>query len=220
MPKKSDFDIHRAISVLREVIPRFREPHVTQEARKRDPFRVLISCVISLRTKDDVTAKASKALFAKARTPKSVLALSEETVAELIYPAGFYRQKAGQIRAICARILEDYQGKVPDDIDELVTLPGVGRKTANLTVTKGFDKPGICVDIHVHRICNRWGYVRTKVPDETEKALRRKLPAEYWIELNDLLVTYGQNVCAPVSPKCSICELDSICPQRSVIRHR
>lgn len=220
MTPRPRFDIHAAVEVLRRVVDRFRVPHVTQEAKRRDPFRVLISCVISLRTKDDVTATASKRLFAKARTPSSIAALPQDRIAELIYPAGFYRQKAKQIHGICEQLLEEHGGQVPDDLDTLLRLPGVGRKTANLVVTMGFGKPGICVDTHVHRISNRWRYVTTKTPDETEQALRRKLPAEYWLEINDLLVTYGQNVCAPISPKCSVCEMEDICPKRGVVKHR
>ncbi len=218
--KKAKFDIHEAIAVLRRVIPNFREPHVTQEAKRRDPFRVLISCIISLRTKDDVTAASSRRLFAKARTPKSMAALEEAEIAKLIYPAGFYRQKAKQIRQICRDLLDKHDGNVPDEIDTLLELHGVGRKTANLVVTMGFQKPGICVDVHVHRISNRWGYVNTPTPDKTEMALRNKLPAKYWLEINDLLVTYGQNICTPVSPKCSLCELSQMCPQKNVDRTR
>ena len=220
MSPKSQFDIHTAMRVLRGAIEEFRVPYVTQEAKTRDPFRVLISCIISLRTKDDVTAAASKRLFAKARTPRSVLALSGENIAELIYPAGFYRQKAGQIRGICQAILDNHGGKVPNNLDGLLQLPGVGRKTANLVVTMGFAKPGICVDVHVHRITNRWGYVETKTPNDTEMALRKKLPPEYWIEINDILVTYGQNVCKPVSPKCSLCGIEAICAQKDVGKKR
>lgn len=218
--KKKRFDIHAVVAVLRRMVPTFREPAVTQVARKRDPFQVLISCVISLRTKDEVTAEASRRLFVRAQTPQSMLKLSQDEIAALIYPAGFYRQKAGQILGISDMLIGNYNGVVPDSIDELLKLPGVGRKTANLVVTMGYGQPGICVDTHVHRISNRWGYVQTKTPDETEQALRQKLPSEYWIEINDLLVTYGQNVCAPISPKCSLCTIVEMCKQIGVDKKR
>ncbi|MDP6115399.1 MAG: endonuclease III, partial [Planctomycetota bacterium] len=185
-----------------------------------DPFRVLISCIISLRTKDEVTSAASRRLFARADTPRKMLKLEEDQIADLIYPAGFYRNKAASIRAICEVLITEHKGKVPDTIDELVKLKGVGRKTANLVVTMGFNKPGICVDIHVHRISNRWGYIETNSPDESETALRGSLPRRHWISYNDLLVTFGQNVCVPVSPKCTQCPLEELCPKVGVGKHR
>jgi endonuclease-3 len=145
-----------------------------------------------------------------------LLRLSARRIERAIYPVGFYRTKARVIRGLCRDLLERFDGRVPDDIDALLTLKGVGRKTANLVVTLGFDKPGICVDTHVHRISNRLGYVRTRTPDETEMVLRGKLPRRYWIGYNDLLVTFGQNVCAPVSPKCSGCPVASLCPRVGV----
>jgi endonuclease-3 len=149
-----------------------------------------------------------------------MLALRLQKIERAIYPVGFYRTKAKSIHAICRRLLDFYGGTVPDSIDELVTLSGVGRKTANLVVTVGYGKPGICVDIHVHRITNRWGYVKTKTPEETEQALRRKLPTKHWITFNDLLVPYGQNICQPVSPFCSKCKLIEYCDQMGVTRSR
>jgi endonuclease-3 len=146
--------------------------------------------------------------------------MSLQEVERAIYPVGFYRNKASQIKELCRVLLDSYGGKVPDDIDELLKLKGVGRKTANLVVTVGFGKPGICVDIHVHRICNRWGYVATSRPDETEKVLRAKLPPEYWLIINDLLVTFGQNLCTPVSPKCSTCPLFRLCDRAGVTKMR
>lgn len=172
---------------------------------------MLVSCIISLRTKDEVTAQASERLFARAGTPEAMRVLPVDEVAALIYPAGFYRNKAQQIVDISKMLVADYNSRVPDSIEELVTFKGVGRKTANLVVTLGYGKQGICVDTHVHRICNRWGYVLTRTPDETEIALRAKLPPEYWIEINDLLVAFGQNHCHPVSPRCSTCCLAKIC---------
>ena len=196
-------------------------PAVTKEAKsKRDPFRVLISCIISLRTKDEVTWRASARLFARADAPHKMLALRPAAIARLIYPAGFYRNKARQIAGISRTLIERYQGRVPDDIDELLLLKGVGRKTANLVVTMAYHKPGICVDTHVHRISNRLGWVRTTTPDKTEFALRDILPRRYWIDLNDQLVIFGQNICQPVSPWCSRCPLQGECPKVGVVRRR
>jgi len=214
--------IHAAIKILRREIRQWQEPVVGVVAREsaRDPFRILISCLLSLRTKDKTTSEASARLFALAHTPAALLKLSQRSIERAIYPVGFYRTKAKAIHAICRRLLEVYEGKVPQSIDELMTLAGVGRKTANLVVTVGYQKPGICVDIHVHRISNRWGYVRTKTPEETEQALRARLPKRYWITFNDLLVPYGQNLCQPVSPFCSRCKLIDMCDRVGVARSR
>jgi len=206
---------------IRNAVKSFREPAVTAMAQSsRDPFQVLISCIISLRTKDEVTEVASGRLFQRAATPEAMALLSERQIAKLIYPAGFYRTKAGNIRQIARTLLSEYHGLVPDTIDELLKLKGVGRKTANLVITVGYHRPGICVDTHVHRISNRLGWVKTKTPPETEMALRQTLPRQYWIELNDLLVTFGQNLCQPVSPWCSKCPLDKRCPKIGVVRSR
>jgi len=210
-------DIHTVVAILREEYPKWRKPAVTIVAETgRSPFKVLISCVISLRTKDEVTAQASARLFGRADTPEAMQNLAVGEIAGLIYPAGFYRTKAEQIHEIARRLVADYSGAVPDDLDELLTFKGVGRKTANLVLTLGFGKPGICVDTHVHRICNRWGYVAAKTPEATEMALRAILPPQYWIEINDLLVAFGQNHCYPVSPRCSTCRLAALCPRIGV----
>ncbi len=211
-----------ALRVVKREIRRWREPVVGVVAREsgRDPFRILISCLLSLRTKDKTTSEAGARLFALAHEPAAMLAVPISAVEKAIYPVGFYRTKAKSIHAICRRLLDEYSGKVPDSIEALVTLPGVGRKTANLVVTVGYKKPGICVDIHVHRITNRWGYVKTKTPDQTEQALRRKLPKPYWITFNDLLVPYGQHLCQPVSPWCSKCKLTPYCDQVGVTKSR
>jgi endonuclease-3 len=179
-----------------------------------------MSCLLSLRTKDKTTREASARLFALAHQPATMLTLPLQKIERAIYPVGFYRTKAKSIHAICRRLLDVYGGTVPDSIEELVTLSGVGRKTANLVVTVGYGKPGICVDIHVHRISNRWGYVRTKTPEETEQTLRRKLPTPHWITFNDLLVPYGQNLCQPVSPFCSKCKLTEYCDRVGVKKSR
>lgn len=215
-------EIHAVIRTVKREIARWPDPVVGAVAREsgRDPFLVLISCLLSLRTKDKTTAEASARLFALASTPATMQHLSQSTVESAIYPVGFYRTKAKHIQQICTQLLDRYHGRVPDEIEELLTLPGVGRKTANLVVTVGYEKAGICVDIHVHRISNRWGYVETKTPDETEKALRAKLPRKYWITFNDLLVPYGQHLCQPVSPMCSQCRIAEYCDRVGVTKSR
>jgi len=215
-------EIHAALRIVKREIRQWQEPVVGVVAREsnRDPFRILISCLLSLRTKDKTTSEASARLFALADTPRTLLKLPLRQIERAIFPVGFYRTKAKSIHQICRRLLEVYGGVVPDSIDELMTLSGVGRKTANLVVTVGYGRPGICVDIHVHRICNRWGYVKTKTPEDTEQALRRVLPTQYWITFNDLLVPYGQNLCQPVSPFCSHCKLTDYCDRVGVKRSR
>jgi endonuclease-3 len=214
--------IHAAIRIVKQEVRRWQEPVVGVVAREfdRDPFLILISCLLSLRTKDKTTSEAGARLFTLAQTPATMLKLPLRKIERTIYPVGFYRTKARSIHSICRRLLEEYGGRVPDSIEELVTLPGVGRKTANLVVTVGYGKPGICVDIHVHRITNRWGYIKTKTPEESEAALRKKLPKRYWIIFNDLLVPYGQNLCQPVSPFCSRCKLTSYCDRSGVMKSR
>ena len=216
-----DRDIHSAIRILRHEVPKWETPIVTLMAETYEsPFRVLISCILSLRTQDATTAKASHRLFAFADSPPAMVKLSAKRIEKLIYPVGFYKTKAKNIREICRRLIADHAGEVPDEIDELLKLKGVGRKTANLVVTLGYKKPGICVDTHVHRISNRWGYVRTKTPEKTEYALREKLPNQYWIEYNDLLVSFGQHLCRPISPVCSHCPLSKYCDQIGVTMRR
>lgn len=215
------FDIHRAIEMLEREYPKWREPIVTRLARKkRDPFKVLMSCILSLRTQDKTTKEASQRLYALAEAPQEMVNLPEEEIAEAIYPVGFYRNKAKHIKEICRILLDDRKGEVPHTLEDLLKLPGVGRKTANLVLTRGFNSQGICVDTHVHRICNRWGYVDTSTPEETEMALREKLPSRYWQRINDLLVAFGQNVCRPLSPFCSRCPLGDMCPRLGVKRYR
>ncbi len=217
-----DRDIHAAIRVLKREVQQWQEPAVGLVAKESggDPFRILISCLLSLRTKDQTTDEASRRLFALATDPASMLKIPVRQIERAIYPVGFYRTKAVRIHEICRRLLEEYGGRVPHLIEDLLALPGVGRKTANLVVTVGYQKPGICVDIHVHRISNRWGYVKTKTPEETEQALRSKLPTRYWITYNDLLVPFGQHLCRPVSPFCSRCNLAKYCDRVGVTRSR
>lgn len=216
-----DADITAIVRTLKREVERWDPTAVGQVAEdSHDPFRILISCLLSLRTKDEVTGGASARLFRLADTPATMLQLRERTIARLIYPVGFYRTKAKVIRGVCRSLIEEYEGRVPDDIDELLKLKGVGRKTANLVVSVGYGKPGICVDTHVHRISNRWGYVKTRTPEETEQALRRKLPRRHWIVFNDLLVSFGQNVCKPISPLCSRCPVERYCAKVRVTRSR
>jgi len=214
--------ITAVLRIVKREIRQWEEPVLGVVAREsnRDPFRILISCLLSLRTKDKTTREASARLFALAHQPATMLTLPLRKIERAIYPVGFYRTKAKSIHTICRRLLDVYGGRVPDSIEELVTLSGVGRKTANLVMTVGYGKPGICVDIHVHRVSNRWGYVGTKTPEETEQALRRKLPTQHWITFNDLLVPYGQNLCQPVSPFCSKCKLIEYCDRVGVTRSR
>ncbi|MBI4227471.1 MAG: endonuclease III [Candidatus Omnitrophica bacterium] len=188
--------------------------------RSRDPFRILLACLLSLRTKDAVTAQASARLFRLGRTPRALLSVPRHRLARAIYPVGFYRTKAAAIHAICRQLLARHRGRVPDTLEGLLTLPGVGRKTANLVLIEGFRKAGICVDTHVHRISNRLGYVRTKTPEDTEMALRATLPARHWARYNELLVSFGQTVCHPTSPWCSRCPVAAYCARRGVTYSR
>jgi len=200
---------------------RWKDPSVTRISKeRRDPYRVLIGCLLSLRTKDDVTTKAAERLFALADTPEEMIRLPVGKIEKAIYPAGFYRKKARLVKEISRTLLRKGGGSVPDTLEGLLELKGVGRKTANLVLTRGHDRPGICVDIHVHRITNRWGYVKTASPDATEFALRERLPKKHWKRINDLLVAFGQNLCRPISPFCSVCPIRDHCAQSGVLRSR
>jgi endonuclease III len=202
-------DIHEVVRVLRKEVRQWPVPAIGNYLET--PFTVLVSCILSLRTQDKTTNAASDRLFAMASTPKTMLATPVGSIQKAIYPVSFYRVKAKTIHAICDELLTRFGGEVPSTIDELLTLPGVGRKTANIVVTLAFRQAGIAVDTHVHRISNRLGYVKTKTPDDTEMALRKKLPPRYWIVFNDLLVAYGQNLCKPISPFCSRCKIAVYC---------
>ena len=213
--------VSRVLGVLRREAPKWNAPIVSFIAvQHRDPFRTLISCILSLRTQDATTAAASIRLFEKAHMPDAILALSPKALERLIFPVGFYRTKARVIRGICRDLIDKFHGRVPDEIDELLTLKGVGRKTANLVVTEAYGKPGICVDTHVHRISNRWGLVRTTTPEKTEVALRAVLPARHWLEYNGILVAFGQTICHPTSPWCSRCKIATMCPRIGVAHSR
>lgn len=177
----------------------------------RNPYLVLIACILSLRTNDKTTYPATLRMLELAKTPQEMMNISEDDLANAIYPVGFYKNKAKQIIELSKTIVEKLDGKVPDTIENLIKFNGVGRKTANLVLAKGFGIPAICVDVHVHRIFNRIGYVTTKTPDETEFALREKLPQKYWLDINTLMVTHGQNVCKPTKPKCDECPIREFC---------
>lgn len=210
------------IKILQSATKNLVEPAATSIIKEYgcDPFLILISCSLSLRTKDAVSLAASRRLFAHAKTAQEILALPISHIERLIFPTGFYRQKTKQIKAICAILIEKYNSQVPNTEDELLKLPGVGPKTAALTLSLGFDIPAICVDTHVHRVSNRLGLVSTKNVTETEQQLKQLLPKKYWSEFNSLMVMWGQNICVPTSPKCSICPLLPLCPQIGVIKHR
>lgn len=186
----------------------------------QDPFTVLISTVISLRTKDDVTLKASKRLMDAAPNAREMVKLTEEEISQLIFPAGFYKRKAVQIKEIAQILVDKYDGQVPSSAQDLMALPGVGLKTTNLTLNLGFGIEAICVDCHVHQISNRLGWIKTKTPEESEKALMKIMPRRFWIPLNELLVSYGQEICTSVSPKCSLCPENGRCPKVGVMRWR
>ncbi len=216
-----DDDIPIVLRLVKKSIQQWPVPALEELAQGGlDPFKILIACVLSLRTRDPTTTEASARLFVLADNPFSMASMPVESIEKAICPVGFYRIKAKQIREISRRICQEFQGTVLDTIEALVALPGVGRKTANLVRTVGYKKPGICVDIHVHRICNRLGYVETKHPDDTESVLRGKLPRKYWIKLNGLLVPFGQNQCTPISPRCSSCLISSYCQRIGVLSMR
>ena len=214
------FPVSEVLAKVKKAVQGCRVPSLTIISQKNDPFAVLVSCIISLRTRDEVTYPASARLLKLAKTPAQLMKLSNAKLEQAIYPAAFFRNKSQSIKELCKDLVDNYEGRVPDKLEELLKLKGVGRKTANLTLILGHNKPGICVDIHVHRISNRWGYVKTKSPNETEMALRDKLPKCYWKGYNDLLVTFGQNICKPVSPFCGSCAIAEICPKIDVSKYR
>ncbi len=215
------FPIATVMAVLHATMPHYTRPLIDQMGDAQvTPFRILVATILSLRTRDTLTAVVAPRLFAAADTPEGLLALGEAHIAELIYPVGFYRNKARSLVQISQILLAQHAGQVPPDLDQLLKLPGVGRKTANLVLAVGFGLPAICVDIHVHRICNRWGYVATRDPEATEMVLRAQLPPEHWIPINNLLVTLGQNLCHPTSPRCSSCPVAAHCARIGVRKSR
>ena len=209
------------LEILKRELGEEHLPLVAQMVKTdRDPYRILVSTLLSLRTKDEVTGEASGRLFSLAATPGEMLRLPEDLIARTIYPVGFYRTKAKTVLRVSRELLEKHDSRVPSTLEGLLALKGVGRKTANLVVTMAFGKAGICVDTHVHRISNRFGYVSTKTPDETEKALRRKLPRGEWSSYNTLLVAFGKKICKPVSPLCSRCRVATSCERAGVTTSR
>ncbi len=215
----ANIEIEKVMQILKE---RYQDKAsaLMDGTTRKDPFLTLISCILSLRTKDEVTARASERLFTRAKTPAEMLNLKKEEIAAAIYPVGFYKRKAEQIIEICRVLVDKYDSRVPDEIDELLKLSGVGRKTANIVITMAYNKPGVAVDTHVHRISNRLGLVSTRTPNQTEFALRKTLPKRYWIVFNDLLVMHGKAICTPVSPKCSMCPIAAYCKKIGVTRYR
>jgi endonuclease-3 len=217
----NDEHIHQIVARLQENLKNWDMPVVSHLAEMgEDPFKILISTLLSLRTKDETTTAATARLFGLARSPAEMLQLPEAVIIEAIYPVGFYRNKARTIHHICRELIDRHHARVPDNLEALLSLKGVGRKTANLVVSLGYGSPAICVDTHVHRISNRLGYVDTKTPEQTEQALRSKLPVRYWRDYNTLLVAFGQQICRPVSPFCSRCPVSGYCDRKNVGRGR
>lgn len=207
---KSEIQIDKIVKILKQA-DQPRSDFVNFMENIHDPYIVLIACILSLRTNDKTTYPATLRMLQLGRTPEDFAKCDVKTLEKAIYPVGFYANKARQIVELSRILVEKYNAKVPDSIEEMTKFNGVGRKTANLVMAKGFQKPAICVDVHVHRIFNRLGYIKTKNPEETEFALREKLPEKYWMDINTLLVTHGQNICKPVNPKCDICPVKNFC---------
>ena len=207
---QTEIDVDEIVETLKKANqPRSEFVHLMDSFN--DPYLVLIGCILSLRTNDKTTYPATLRMLELAKTPEQMSKVDVNELAHAIYPVGFYENKAKQIIELSRQIVEELGGKVPDEIEDLCKFKGVGRKTANLVLARGFNKPAICVDVHVHRIFNRLGYVKTKTPEETEFALREKLPVKYWIDINTLIVTHGQNVCKPIKPNCSACPIEEYC---------
>lgn len=218
---KEEVNIDKIVEILEKESKKWVVPVVTLIAlQEKDPFKVLISTILSLRTKDEVTVEASKRIYRILTKPEDIRKVTDEQIEKAIYPVGFYKRKTIQIRKICEKLIQEFSSTVPDDLDVLLTFEGVGRKTANLVLSEGYQIPAMCVDVHVHRISNRLGYVKTKTPDETEFALRDKLPKKYWIRYNSLLVAFGQSICRPTSPHCSKCSVLKYCKRIGVVKHR
>ena len=206
-------DLKDVLTTLAEYVSDIQTPVANFErVQTTDPFKVLVATILSSRTKDEVTAAAAQRLFSRAQNPQELARLDVEEIESLIYPVGFYRNKAKFLSQL-PRALEGFGGQVPGTLEGLLSLPGVGRKTANLVLARAFKQPAICVDTHVHRLANMWGYVDTKTPEETEKALEKLLPKELWPRINSILVSFGQSVCKPVGPRCTICPLKGWCPK-------
>jgi len=205
-------EIHSIIKILKTETKNFKN-HLIEEIKEktRDPFKILISCLLSLRTRDEIAAKASTKLFSLADTPEKMVRLKLKEITNAIKNVNYYKTKAKRIKEISKELIKNYRGKVPENFEDLLKLKGVGRKTANIVITNAFGKYGIAVDTHVHRISNRLGIVTTKNPEETEIELRKKLPKRYWKDFNNLIVIWGQNICLPRNPKCDICKIKKYC---------
>lgn len=212
--------ILKTIKLIEKQVKSFKIPWVTVVSERKTPYHVLISCILSLRTKDKTTAEASQRLFKVANTPRKMIKLTVNRIQKLIYPVGFYRNKAKVILGISRRILDEFRGRVPNNLENLLKFKGVGRKTANLVLGLGYNIPSICVDTHVHRISNRLGWAKTKEPHATEEALQKIIPINYWIRLNTVMVAFGQNLCVPVSPFCSRCYVNRYCRKIGVNKSR
>jgi len=213
----SQVDIDAIVKKLTEYVQTVKTPIIDLvTAETHDPFKILIGTVLSARTKDETTAKCIERLFAVVNTPNDLVGLSIPQIEKLIFPVGFYHQKAKNLHSLAQKLINDFNSCVPATIDEMLTLPGVGRKTANLVMIMAFDKPAMCVDTHVHRISNRFGYIQTKTPAESELALRQKLPLRHWKVYNSLLVAFGQSLCKPINPKCDICPVNNLCNKINV----
>lgn len=213
MKKNSvNLNIDKIVQALKDA-NQTRSEFVELMEQFQNPYLVLIGCILSLRTNDKTTYPATLRMLELAKTPQEMMRVNVKDLAQAIYPVGFYENKARQIIELSRQIVEELDGNVPDEIEDLIKFNGVGRKTANLVLAKGFNKPAICVDVHVHRIFNRLGYVKTKTPEETEFALREKLPIKHWIDINTLIVTHGQNICKPQKPNCKDCPIARFCAQ-------
>jgi endonuclease III len=213
--------VDEIFSTLDKIVPTLDVPIIELiESQTKDPFKILVATLLSARTKDQTTAEVCKRLFKVINTPADLTKKSVAQIEKLIFPVGFYKNKAKYLKKLPTVLQEEFQGIIPETVDELVRLPGVGRKTANLVVAVAFKKPAICVDIHVHRISNRFGWVKTKTPFETEMTLRKKLPSKYWLKINWYLVAYGQSLCTPISPWCSLCSIKKYCKQKNVTTTR
>ena len=215
--------VEEIFSLLKKGLKKYDEPLVSKLKKgvKNTPFTTLISCILSLRTKDEVTEKSSIKLLKEYNTPEKILKLSEDEIARLIYPVGFYKTKAKRIKEISKTLIDSYSSNVPDELDELLRLKGVGRKTANIVMVYGHNKHGYFpIDVHCHRIPNRLGWIKTKTPEETEIELKRILPREYWNDFNNLFVKFGQKICVPISPFCSLCPIEKYCQKISVKKNR
>ena len=206
------FSLPKVLQILTKEVAGYAVPIVDLIAvQTKNPYKVLVATILSARTKDETTAKAAERLFKEAPTLAALAELSEERLAELIFPVGFYKNKAGFLARLPGVLKSEFGNRIPDEVEALTRLPGVGRKTANLVVAVAFKKPAICVDTHVHRIMNIWGYVETSTPLETEMALRKKLPSQYWLTINSTLVAFGQGTCKPVAPHCDRCVIAQYC---------